>query len=235
MKIYIKIFFSFFYKLKSLLLMNKINNKGNKYRLPLFFYKSKTIMNGIKNSLQIFSKVEKSMFFISGNGNKLIANAIEIINTSISVTGNNNEIIFEKDTKIRNCNIIIRGNGCKILIGNQTTIGGARIINVGTNCLIKIGNKCLFSDNIEIWASDTHSIFDSNNTMINPEKDIIINDNVWIGTHVKILKGVTIGQGCVVGIATLVTKDIPSNTLSVGNPNRVIKEGISWDVNYQIK
>ena len=225
-------FFSIFYKLHSLLL---IYNKVNKLRLPSFFYKSKTIIKGSKNNLQLFSKVEKSMFFISGNGNKLIANASEIINTSISISGKNNEIIFDNETKIRNCNIIIRGNGCKILIGKKTTFGGARIINVGTNGLIKIGNKCLFADNIEIWASDTHSIFDSNNTMINPEKDIVINDNVWIGTHVKILKGVTIGQGCVVGIATLVTKDIPSNTLSVGNPNRVIKEGISWDVDYQIK
>jgi acetyltransferase-like isoleucine patch superfamily enzyme len=91
------------------------------------------------------------------------------------------------------------------------------------------------ADYIEIWASDTHSIFDSSNNLINPERDIIINDNVWIGAHVIILKGVTIGAGSVVGIATLVTKNIPSNSLSVGNTNRVIRENISWNIDYKIQ
>lgn len=231
MKIYFKLFLSIFYKFKAIL---SILNSSNRLHLPSIFYVSKIIIKGNDNSSLFFSVIGNSFFFINGNSNKVLSNSIEIKNSSISITGNNNEIIFEKDSKIRNCEIIIRGNGCKIFIGKKTTFGGARIINVGADNLIKIGNNCLFADNIEIWSSDTHAIFDSNHMMINQERAIIINDNVWIGAHVKILKGVTIGKGSVIGLGALVTNNVPSCSISVGNPNRVIREGISWKIDYPI-
>lgn len=50
-----------------------------------------------------------------------------------------------------------------------------------------------------------------------------IEDDVWIGTHVTINKGVTIGRGTVIGSGSVVTKDIPSYSVAVGNPCRVIR------------
>ena len=61
---------------------------------------------------------------------------------------------------------------------------------------------------------------------INPPKSIIVEDHVWIASHVDILKGVTIGEGAVVGANTVVTKDIPPYALSVGMPNKIVKENI---------
>jgi maltose O-acetyltransferase len=52
---------------------------------------------------------------------------------------------------------------------------------------------------------------------------VIIGDNVWIGGSVTILPGVTIGDNVTIGAGSVVTKDIPSNSIAVGNPCKVIK------------
>jgi galactoside O-acetyltransferase len=52
---------------------------------------------------------------------------------------------------------------------------------------------------------------------------IIIEDKVWIGFDVSVLKGVTIGERAVIGACSVVTKDIPPYTVAVGNPARAVK------------
>ncbi len=54
-------------------------------------------------------------------------------------------------------------------------------------------------------------------------RPIIIGNNVWIGANVTVLPGVTIGNNCTIGAGSVVTKDIPENTIAVGNPCKVIK------------
>lgn len=54
-------------------------------------------------------------------------------------------------------------------------------------------------------------------------RPIIVGNNVWIGTNVTVVPGVTIGDNCVIGAGSVVTKDIPDNTVAVGNPCKVIK------------
>ncbi len=56
------------------------------------------------------------------------------------------------------------------------------------------------------------------------EESVVIGEECWIGGEVMILSGVTIGRGAVVGARSLVTKDVPPNTLVVGSPARVIRE-----------
>lgn len=56
-------------------------------------------------------------------------------------------------------------------------------------------------------------------------KGIKIGDDVWIGTHTIILDGVEIGNGCVIGAGSVVTRDIPNYSVAVGNPAKVIKKG----------
>ncbi|WP_044208218.1 DapH/DapD/GlmU-related protein [Flammeovirga sp. OC4] len=171
---------------------------------------------------------------ISGNFNEILANNSTILNTNITIDGNNNSIILKNNSRFIG-NIIVRGQGCKIEIGNNTTFGGVRIVNVGVNNDIIIGNDCMFSDMIEIWASDTHTIFDKNNDQINPEKPIIIGNHVWVGSKTNILKGVTIGSNSIIGMGSLVTKSVSNNTLSAGVPNKTLKNDVNWSINYKIK
>ena len=55
---------------------------------------------------------------------------------------------------------------------------------------------------------------------------IRIGDRVWIGEFVTILPGVTIGEGAIIGAMSVVTHDIPPNTIALGSPARVVKR---WD------
>jgi maltose O-acetyltransferase len=54
-------------------------------------------------------------------------------------------------------------------------------------------------------------------------KGIVIQDNVWIGTGARILDGVRIGENTIVGAGSVVSRDVPANSMVLGNPARVIK------------
>ena len=55
-------------------------------------------------------------------------------------------------------------------------------------------------------------------------KPIVIKDKAWIGFNSIILKGVTIGEGAIVGAGSVVTKDVPPYTIVAGNPARIVRE-----------
>lgn len=175
----------------------------------------------------------KSKLDIVGTENTLIVNKSEIFCTSISITGNKNIVELEEGVKLRNSVIIVRGTNCFVKIGSETTFGGIRIVNVGRNNDVLIGKNCLFSDHIELWASDTHSIYNSNGEFINNEKPVIIGDEVWVGSHVKILKGVNIGSGAIIGMNSMVTKDLFPNSLNVGSPAYSINQDVTWSLKYE--
>ena len=63
----------------------------------------------------------------------------------------------------------------------------------------------------------------------------MIGDNCWIGADVTILPGVTIGDNSVIGAGSVVTKDIPSNVVAVGNPCKVLREINERDKEYYFK
>lgn len=175
----------------------------------------------------------RSRINVQGKDNQLVFDQCLISDSIINVAGENNLIQVAKGVKLRQVNIIIRGKNCTILIDSNTTFGGARIINVGSNNAISIGKECLFSDQIEIWASDSHAIYDENSNWINREKPITIGNNVWIGSRVTILKGVTIADGAIIGMGTLLTKNVKQKTLVAGtNSLKVLKENIHWTLDY---
>ena len=90
-----------------------------------------------------------------------------------------------------------------------------------------IGDDCGLSRNVKVMTSDGHPIY-QNGIRINPAKVITIENYVWIGDNVTILKGVHIGEGCVIGINSTVVKDIQAKSVAVGNPAKVVKENIEW-------
>jgi acetyltransferase-like isoleucine patch superfamily enzyme len=62
---------------------------------------------------------------------------------------------------------------------------------------------------------------------INYARDINIGKHVWIGAYVNILKGVTIGDNSIIGIRSIVTKNIPQNCIALGVPAKVIRENVT--------
>jgi acetyltransferase-like isoleucine patch superfamily enzyme len=105
----------------------------------------------------------------------------------------------------------------EIIIGNNCGFSGTVIASF---VQIKIGNNVLCGANTLITDSDWH-LDDFRSGIPQP---ITIEDNVWIGEGVKVLKGVTIGENSMIGAGSVVIKSIPKNVIAAGNPCRVIKE-----------
>jgi acetyltransferase-like isoleucine patch superfamily enzyme len=66
-------------------------------------------------------------------------------------------------------------------------------------------------------------------------RDIVIEDDVWIGFNATILRGVRIGKGAIIGACSLVTKDVEPWTINVGNPLQCIKKMNPIEVNHDTK
>lgn len=98
------------------------------------------------------------------------------------------------------------------------------------NLTILDANKVKFGDNVFIapncgFYTAGHPIdAKTRNSGLEFAKPIAVGNNVWIGGNVIVLPGVTIGDNCGIGAGSVVNKDIPPNSLAVGNPCRVIKE-----------
>lgn len=98
------------------------------------------------------------------------------------------------------------------------------------NLMILDGNKVEFGDNVFIapncgFYTAGHPLdYKRRNKGLEYAKPIKVGNNVWIGGNVVVLPGVTIGDNSVIGAGSVVTKDIPSNVVAVGNPAKVIKE-----------
>jgi acetyltransferase-like isoleucine patch superfamily enzyme len=91
---------------------------------------------------------------------------------------------------------------------------------------ITIGNNVNIAYGVLIQDSDFHTMYDENGKTKPHTLPIKIEDDVWIGANAIILKGVTLGRGCVVAAGSVVTKSVPAHCLVGGNPARVIKEDI---------
>ncbi len=112
-----------------------------------------------------------------------------------------------------------------------STIKKNAIIEIGDNCgfsgtvigaalHIKLGNNVRCGANTLITDSDWHT----DDYRTGKDKPVIIEDNVWLGYGVKVLKGVHIGKNSLIGANSVVTKDIPANVIAVGNPCKIVKE-----------
>jgi len=119
--------------------------------------------------------------------------------------------------------IISTSESGKIRIGNNVYIGEYSVLT--SNAEIEIGDNVLISPHNDIV--DFNHIFEDLSRPINLQglirKKIAIQDDVWLGSGAKILMGVTIGKGAVVGAGSVVTKDIPPYHVVAGNPAKTIR------------
>ncbi len=147
---------------------------------------------------------------------------------------------------------VVKKNG-EVIIGDRTALWpGVKLSCIGTpaqKATLKIGARCSIGDRTEIHCSDSVSIGneviiawdcnildrDYHATDAGPEKTapVVIGNRVWIGCRAIILKGIRIGDNAIVAAGSVVTKDVPPNTLVAGNPARVRKIVKGWRTSVQ--
>ena len=126
-------------------------------------------------------------------------------------------------------------NGCLIGRGVKLSVGSSAYLGIGHNSYINdstriaaqqsitIGKNCAISFGVTIIDDDGHGLGSPPYSA-----PIVIEDNVWIGCNVTILKGVIIGSGSVVAAGAVVNKSCPPNSLLAGVPAQVIRENVYW-------
>jgi len=156
-----------------------------------------------------------------------VAKSVKIVGCHILIKGKNNHLFIGEHTRLRNMTIEIIGDNYFVKIGKNCMIGDACYLSVKEGTHLIIGDGCGLSRNVKIMTSDGHPIF-KEGKRINEAKDIVLGSHVWIADNVTILKGCMIGEGSVVGINATVTKNIPSTSIAVGNPAKVVQDNIEW-------
>jgi acetyltransferase-like isoleucine patch superfamily enzyme len=174
--------------------------------------------------LEIDASVDRSLINLSLRSPILKRKYVKVSEGSIIQAS----LIFERETGF-------------ISVGKNSFIGGSSLICIDS---IEIGNDVLISWGCTIIDNDAHSLAwelrkkdvsdwkrGMDDGSLGKYKDwsnvahapIKIKDKVWIGFNSIILKGVTIGEGAIVGAGSVVTKDVPPYTVVGGNPAKIIK------------
>ena len=115
--------------------------------------------------------------------------------------------------------------------GKQISVGKRFFANFHFTVLdeakVTIGDDCFIGPNVSIYTACHSTDPIERNTRKEWAEPVTIGDNVCIGGSVTILPGVTIGDNVTIGAGSVVTKDIPSNVVAVGNPCHVVKQFLS--------
>lgn len=123
---------------------------------------------------------------------------------------------------MRTHKIISNGKVGAVSIGEKVTFGSNVYIEYSGDVII--GNHVDLSNGVKIYSHkhDCYEIVHSAKNTPSANK-VVISDNVWIGANAIILPGVTIGEYSVVGAGSVITHDVPSNSIVAGNPARFIR------------
>jgi acetyltransferase-like isoleucine patch superfamily enzyme len=131
--------------------------------------------------------------------------------------------------------LVLERAGAVIRIGSRSQVGGRTLLDASER--IEIGDDVLVSFDVLITDNDSHSLRFSERAgdvadWTEGRKDwthvarapVRVMDKAWIGARAILLKGVTVGEGAMVGAGSVVTRDVPPWHLAAGNPARVIRE-----------
>jgi len=165
--------------------------------------------------------LQKSVIFKNKPIIEVHKNARLIIGNNVTINSDNNGYHLNMFSP---CKLMADKPGAIIEIGDNTRVHGSCIHAYSK---VTIGKNCLIAANCQIMDGNGHDLsfpITSNRIYTKGDiKEVIIEDNVWLGTGVIVLPGVRIGQGSIISANSVVHMDIPTMVVAGGNPVKVIK------------
>ena len=134
--------------------------------------------------------------------------------------GNNVHIVTAKDRMVSLSTWAFAEHQGHINIGENVLLcPGVRLDSASE---IEVGNNCMFAAGSYVTDADWHDIYDRTKP-VGTTRKVTLHNNVWVGDGAVVCKGVTIGENSVIGAGSVVTGDIPANSIAAGNPAKVVK------------
>lgn len=184
-----------------------------------------TIIQTGKNTLILSTTIKSSQY----KHNIInVGKNVSIRNCNFIFYGSCNRIYIHDGAQLNNVTFWIEDEHNEIIIGEKTTFHGNCQLAACEGTTISIGNDCMFSHDVYIRTTDSHSII-KGDKRINLAKNINISNHVWIGMQCLILKGANIPMGCIIGARSIISSsEMQANCIYAGTPAKVVKKDISW-------
>lgn len=206
---------------KTIYLNFKLLDFRTAIKLPIVVANN-VVLSELSGTIEIKKEARFGMIKI-GFGNIGIFNQ----KTSVSSIQLRGRIIFKGSAII--------GYGSRLAILGDVIFG--ENFNITAESQVICNKRIVFGDNVLIsWDTlimdtDFHNIYDEGGNIINPDKEVVIGNKVWVGCRTTILKGSRIGENTVIAANSCISGQIEgSNKIIGGNPVRTLKTGISWEI-----
>ena len=200
------------YHSENIILENFIRKDNRPYWLKKFATKL--------NKLYVKQFLKPQFKQLGKGGTYFKPNYIKVFGCNVSID-DYPTIIGASDAKVQLTSWNIGEHEGEIIIGKYSLITpGVRIMAAEK---IIIGDACMIAHGAYISDADWHGIYDRAEP-VGKTKPVTFEDNVWIGDSSIICKGVTIGENSIIGAGSVVTKNVPKNSIYAGNPAKLVKE-----------
>lgn len=197
-------------------------------------------------------QLKELVAYSDDRGNRVEYDGPPMPNVVIKFGGGNNRLVVASDARFLALNVDFDCNDGLVEIGGSSgprfaaaiRVGEQAVVTIGKNVSattkvamsaaegtrISIGNDVMIASDVQIRCDDGHPIFDvRTGRRVNVSRSISIGAHVWLGLRSAVLGGVRIGEGSVVGMGSIVTKDLPNNVIAVGVPAKVVRRDIAWE------
>ncbi|MCJ7483447.1 MAG: acyltransferase [Thermodesulfovibrionales bacterium] len=201
---------------KSLFLNFKYFGLKNELKLPILLT-NKVVLRNCKGTVKINAPLRRGMIIIGFTAMPLSTNK------EYSLWNVEGEVIFNGTATLGAGTKINVGMKGELIIGDKFEITANSSISCHNS--IKIGTGCLLSWDILLMDTDGHPVYNKDGHLLNPNGEIVIDDDVWVGYRCLILKNAHVAHGSIIASGSVLNKRIETpNSLIAGVPAVLKKE-----------